>query len=729
MIFKKITIENFKSIGENQVIVDFSFNGTKLLLGRNGAGKTTIFDAIIWCIYGVTRLKADNVVNKKIGSNTKVELYFSEDNNDYVITRYRKHSVHKNNIYVFKNGENITLKNPTDNQEMINEIVGIDSRAFSSSIILSSETYKQFMRETNAVRLQIFESVFSLRDINNFSKANKLIEKGIDSKISQKKSDAQSLQSFVQADKEVMKKYKENYDKLVANIDSQIDEHNKNIEKLILEKSELSEIDFDAEMKAAVAYKVALLNHEEAVKKIESLNEMCKSYISQKLGYEKTLDSYRNVISTHSVEELKNEMKLISDKRVQDEAINTINKQLSEIANDVRLKKSLKSTDDKKILEVESQLSIINNKISEINSSRCPTCGQHIESEKSATLLKELNAELSEKTESINSLKISSSNYQKEIDDLKNKEFRLNTELSSIEIISPKYDTGDIRAIANQLKEASENIHQVENQVASISSSISSLQKQVSDAERELSDNYDSAKISHTAEELDEMKAKFSNISAMIESEKKAIENAKLTKKTAFDSEYVSKTISAIKERVTSINLIETEIKSLSKDLAEYSILDDVFSNGENGFKKYFINKTISAFNEKLNTFLPFFFDDQIEIIFDKDLNDTITFRGANTDFEELSSGEKTRCELCVVFAMFFMVRVLFGSGTNLLCIDEIIDHGLDDYGVKASKQILDDISKNNAVFVVTHRDDLKELFNDSITVYKDGDGFTKIKE
>ena len=178
MIFKKITIENFKSIGENQVIVDFSFNGTKLLLGRNGAGKTTIFDAIIWCIYGVTRLKADNVVNKKIGSNTKVELYFSEDNNDYVITRYRKHSVHKNNIYVFKNGENITLKNPTDNQEMINEIVGIDSRAFSSSIILSSETYKQFMRETNAVRLQIFESVFSLRDINNFSKANKLIEKG-----------------------------------------------------------------------------------------------------------------------------------------------------------------------------------------------------------------------------------------------------------------------------------------------------------------------------------------------------------------------------------------------------------------------------------------------------------------------------------------------------------------------------------------------------------------------
>ena len=116
-------------------------------------------------------------------------------------------------------------------------------------------------------------------------------------------------------------------------------------------------------------------------------------------------------------------MKLISDKRVQDEAINTINKQLSEIANDVRLKKSLKSTDDKKILEVESQLSIINNKISEINSSRCPTCGQHIESEKSATLLKELNAELSEKTESINSLKISSSNYQKEIDDLKIKRF------------------------------------------------------------------------------------------------------------------------------------------------------------------------------------------------------------------------------------------------------------------------------------------------------------------
>lgn len=74
------------------------------------------------------------------------------------------------------------------------------------------------------------------------------------------------------------------------------------------------------------------------------------------------------------------------------------------------------------------------------------------------------------------------------------------------------------------------------------------------------------------------------------------------------------------------------------------------------------------------------------------------------------------------------MVRNLFGCGTNLLAIDEILDRGLDEQGIKASKQILDDISSDTAVFVVTHRDDLKEMFKDVMVVYKDGDGFTKIK-
>ena len=88
MKFKKITIENFKSIGSNPITVNLDFNNTTLLLGYNGAGKTSIFEAIVWCIYGVTKLKADNVVNKTVGENAKVELEFEENNKSYVITRY-----------------------------------------------------------------------------------------------------------------------------------------------------------------------------------------------------------------------------------------------------------------------------------------------------------------------------------------------------------------------------------------------------------------------------------------------------------------------------------------------------------------------------------------------------------------------------------------------------------------------------------------------------------------
>ena len=127
MRFKKITIENFKSIGSNPITVNLDFNNTTLLLGYNGAGKTSIFEAIVWCIYGVTKLKADNVVNKTVGENAKVELEFEENNKSYVITRYRKHKTHRNNVYIFENGTNISLKNQVDTQELIQKIVGIVS--------------------------------------------------------------------------------------------------------------------------------------------------------------------------------------------------------------------------------------------------------------------------------------------------------------------------------------------------------------------------------------------------------------------------------------------------------------------------------------------------------------------------------------------------------------------------------------------------------------------------
>ena len=54
MIFKSVTLKNFKSYPDEEQKLDLNHNGIKLITGKNGFGETTVFEAIIWCLYGKT---------------------------------------------------------------------------------------------------------------------------------------------------------------------------------------------------------------------------------------------------------------------------------------------------------------------------------------------------------------------------------------------------------------------------------------------------------------------------------------------------------------------------------------------------------------------------------------------------------------------------------------------------------------------------------------------------
>lgn len=723
MKFKKITIENFKSIGTNPVVVNLDFNNTTLLTGSNGVGKTSITEAIVWCIYGVTKLKADNVVNKTVGENTKVELEFTENNKNYVITRYRKHRVHKNNVYIFENGENISLKNQADNQELIQKIVGIDPRAFMSSIVLSSETYKQFLRETNSVRLQIFESVFSLRELNDFKKYTLQKIKLLDSQITTKNNELVSVSSYNEADTNTLRAYKENYDNQIEKLNAQITLYKMNLAKCEEDLKNDSEIDFDAEMKKAVEYQAKLTVYENDKKNLDKMMGLISSYDSQiseleskQLDYEKTLNDY-------SVDFFKEELKKTTEYEKNIKTAEDIKSKISEVDNLVKINNAKIDSLQKEINSKVSEKDDANRQLDNIKTSICPTCGHTLDEHKGGELKKKYSDIISRLKEDIESLEDDKDYLGEQIGILNSQIKGLKEELSGIDIAKPKYSQQEIKFLAQKYKEANDNKDIIVSQIAEKERELFELKQKIK-VSATIPPVYDG----YTVEWLNENKSKQVKLASEIESLKSQIAVAEKMKETAFDRNYVQKLMTSIKERNTIIERLNSEIFSYRKEMSQYQVLDDIFSNGDNGFKKYFINKTIDMFNNKINTFLPFFFDDEIEIKFDKNLNESITFRGKETDFEELSSGEKTRAELCVIFSLYFMVQSLFGCGTNLLVVDELLDRGLDEKGIKASKSILDDISKESSVFVVTHRDDLKELFSSVLTVYKDGDGFTRTK-
>lgn len=724
MIFKKITIENFKSIGPNPVTVNLDFHNTTLLTGQNGAGKTSISEAIVWCIYGVTKLKADNVVNKTVGENTKVELEFSENNKNYVITRYRKHKTHKNNVYVFEEGKNISLKNQADTQDLIQKIIGIDSRAFMSSIVLSSETYKQFLRETNSIRLQIFESVFSLRELNDFKKYTSQKIKNLETSLSDKNKELVSYNSYNEADTNTLKAYKANYQSQIEKLDAQIKLYEMNLAKCEQELESDSKIDFDAEIKKAIEYQLRVSEFEKEKKDLEQQKAQLHSYNEEVEYFDSRIKKYTEILENHSIEELKLEAKRNSEYEQLLEQQKKLDDEITEKKHEFKTEQNSLATLNLRIQEKKKEREKIKRQLDEIETHVCPVCGNHLNDSKTQEVRDEYAYKFAELDLQVKELDSDKKKSQEKMDILEEQISDLGVKLASLGIVKPNLSPNEIRSIAEQMKEASSQLEPLKLKRQNKQKQIVELWSKIDIYSLDTPPAYDG----YSLDWLNENKGNALRLSSEIETLKSQIKLTNQMKETAFDKVYVQKLMDSIKERKAIIGKLNSESLEIRREIAQYRVLDDVFSNGENSFKKYFINKTIDMFNEKINTFLPFFFDDEIEIKFDKNLNDSIVFRGKETDFEELSSGEKTRAELCVIFSLYFMVQSLFGCGTNLLVVDELLDRGLDAKGIKASKNILDDISKESSVFVVTHRDDLKEMFTSILTVYKDGDGFTRTR-
>jgi DNA repair exonuclease SbcCD ATPase subunit len=167
--------------------------------------------------------------------------------------------------------------------------------------------------------------------------------------------------------------------------------------------------------------------------------------------------------------------------------------------------------------------------------------------------------------------------------------------------------------------------------------------------------------------------------------------------------------------------VIENETRIVINTKKHYDTMYELLSNGDAGFKKFFINKILGIFNERINMYLPYFFNQEIGIVFDKNLNESIVFDGHNIEFSTFSSGQKTRVELAIALSLFIMVKTFFATNISFLVFDEILDKNLDVEGLNAVNVILTEMAKANTIFVMSHNEVLKDKFSEVISVVKKG--------
>lgn len=166
--FDRIIISNFLSIG--QADIDLKDNGYVLVKGvnnhtedsaiSNGSGKSTVFEAIIWCLCGETLRGSKNVTNINGDDGALVELFFRIDSNNYHIIRSKDNSKYKTNLKLFVNDNDISGKGIRDTEKILSETLPELTSSFIGSVIILGQGMPQkFTNNSPSGRKEVLEKL------------------------------------------------------------------------------------------------------------------------------------------------------------------------------------------------------------------------------------------------------------------------------------------------------------------------------------------------------------------------------------------------------------------------------------------------------------------------------------------------------------------------------------------------------------------------------------------
>ena len=173
IIFKNLRWKNFLSTGNNFSEVDFTKDKTTLVVGHNGAGKSTMLDALSFALFGKAHrnISKPQLVNSINNKNCVVEVTFNALGSDFRIVRGIKPNVFE----IWKGGTMINQSSHAKEYQKILEqnILKLNHKSFHQIVVLGSSSFIPFMQLSAQNRRDVIED---LLDINVFSKMNAILK-------------------------------------------------------------------------------------------------------------------------------------------------------------------------------------------------------------------------------------------------------------------------------------------------------------------------------------------------------------------------------------------------------------------------------------------------------------------------------------------------------------------------------------------------------------------------
>lgn len=387
----KLTMSAFGSYADTQVIdfTELGVNGLYLITGETGSGKTTVFDAISFALYGKASvsgrdeyqmLRSDFASDK---AKTFVELEFICGESRYKIKR----SIKKNTQDVellMPDGISISRRKEVDNKVI--EVIGLDREQFAQIVMIAQNDFLRFLQSGTDDRLKILRRIFGTDIFKTFQERLKSLVKIQSDERNFIIHDFERYEVDIYRRNEKFEQWKQQIltdTDEVADLDIKIKELDNKKQKLAAELaiardldkkfSQLTQLNMQLVEHTILADEIIKLSKrtdaaEIALRKIKPFADDKSKAISEHVTAINNLSKAKEMLNT-AVKQLETATKTISELPSLEDKQNLLNEIIKkwEIASEQQKKLKILDSNQKKIIQKQSELHTIKNQLESAN--------------------------------------------------------------------------------------------------------------------------------------------------------------------------------------------------------------------------------------------------------------------------------------------------------------------------------------------------------------------------
>jgi len=408
--FQKIRWRNFLSTGNSFTEVDFQSNHTNLIIGTNGAGKSTILDALTFVLFNkpFRKINKPQLINTTNERECVVEVEFEINTRQYLVRRGIKPSVFDiivNDTPLHREADDRAM------QRILEEsILKLNYKSFTQIVILGSSTFVPFMQLTTSNRREVIED---LLDIRVFSAMNNIVK----DKLREKREQVKSLDLRKENIKDKMKMQedfieelenrgnaninanKEKIAKLDNEVGSYIGENSKTEEEVFKFTKDQEEVIGAGDklvklnnLKGKISQKVSLITKEHKFFTENTVCPTCTQTIEEEFRLNRITDAQNKAKELKDgYEELEQTIKFEQERERQ---FNALSKEITKLNHEISQNNTRISLNQRQIRDLENEIQTITQNLANRNT-------EHEKLEEFRSNLQKTFEELAKKKEEI----------------------------------------------------------------------------------------------------------------------------------------------------------------------------------------------------------------------------------------------------------------------------------------------------------------------------------------